>query len=355
MPAWAEPYFTPAELTLPAALRWMMLLFQRTGWEPSRKSVAQRIYIATAFKKKGQDKKSWHSEGTMARHLDMSRQTVNAATQQLAAEGWVVKVPRPGRASEFWPSWPPVDCLTPNDGPERCAMPTKAKTLCTRRAGWGTATPGVGPCVRHGGPPPVQPDDTPQEDDQEVVDPETCPTVGQVGVQPDDIHLSNGTTPLSSGWTRVHQEDISAIHHRVDAGVSPYGAEVEVPQPRSESEINEETSAVEKEHARLGEAVETVMRLTSCSRADAMAMVRLIDQEKAVTDWPRYLASFTPGDLAGWQARVRPVSTPPPAQTVLAGTPHVEPSGDTVPAAQSVAALRARMKWHTFPSSTTTT
>lgn len=161
MPAWAEPYFTPAELALPAALRWMLLLFQRTGWEPSRKSVAQRIYIATAFKKKDQDKKSWHSEGTMARHLDMSRQTVNAATQQLAAEGWVVKVPRPGRASEFWPSWPPVDCLTPNDGPERCAAPTKAKTLCTRRAGWGTATPGIGPCVRHGGPLPVQPDDTP--------------------------------------------------------------------------------------------------------------------------------------------------------------------------------------------------
>lgn len=130
---------------------------------------------------------------------------------------------------------------------------------------------------------------------------------------------------------------------------------MEVPQPRSENGINKETSAVEKEHARLDEAVETVMRLTSCSQADATAMVCLINQEKTVGDWPRYLRSFTRDDLAAWQARVQPAPTHPPAQAVLAGTPHVEPSGDTVPAEQSVAALRARMKWRTFPGPTTTT
>ncbi|MEV4249340.1 hypothetical protein AB0J63_38735 [Streptosporangium canum] len=340
MPAWAEPYFSADQLTLPPILRWVLLIFQRTGWEASHVSVAQRMFISMAFKKR--DKRDWHSEVRIARDLNLARNTVSAAMKDLAAEGWISQAPRSGSSSQRWPTWPPRDCLTPMDGPELCAAPTKNKSLCTRRAGWGTVTAGVGPCKLHGGQA-AQPLSTPEEGEKSDSDPEACSTIEQVPVQQLSIPLLNRCAGVVNGWTRVHEEYISGVHQPVDASGSPYGAEVEVPQPRSATRI-EEGEKGSGEQA-VDDAVQALQKLYPCSAADAEAMVRLIDQDKVITNWPRYLASFRSPDFATWHARVKPTPIPPPVHTVLADQPHAEPAAKAVPVDQSVAELRARMGW----------
>lgn len=158
LPAWARAHLTEEQLTLDAGLQWITLIWQSVGLGATATSVAQRLYIGTIGKRQ---KKAWPSVRTIGAQLEVrSQTTVVRALVRLTSQGWTLKEERgPGRGEPgrgragcgYRLAWPAHDVLTPSAGPERCAQRTSRGGLCTRRAGYGTTTPGSGPCWRHGG------------------------------------------------------------------------------------------------------------------------------------------------------------------------------------------------------------
>lgn len=158
LPAWARAHLSDEQLGLDPGLQWISLIWQTVGLGPTATSVAQRLYIGTVGKSA---KKAWPSIRTLGQQLEVrSQTTVVRALGRLGSTGWILKEQRgPGRGEPgrgragcgYRLAWPPRDVLTPATGPERCAQRTKRGGLCTRRAGYGTTTPGAGPCWRHGG------------------------------------------------------------------------------------------------------------------------------------------------------------------------------------------------------------
>lgn len=384
MPSWADDHLTAKQRSLSPVLRWITLIYQRTGWDASHVSVAQRIFLSVAFKPAGQAKKDWHTEGQLATDLNLSRTTVNTVLQELADEGWIAQAPRPGRpGKERWPTWPATDCLTPVDGPERCAAPTKTGMLCTRRAGWGTANPGSGPCKLH------RPADTPtgqneaaeqeqyehQDDGQDLAsvqplnttdDPDACSTVEQAAVQPLNSDLFNGWTAPFNHWTQVDKECSKESHQSVSAPLPPSEAELEVPRPRTatdEDQDQHEAAGSGTAHEgdtgsagpvdagpppHLAQAAQILQSLYPCSQGDAEAMIDLLGQGKTITDWHRYLSAWAPDSWARWHARVRTTPLPPAARDRIAYRPPRDPGDDVddvIPADQVLAQLRDQMGW----------
>ncbi|GAA4931914.1 hypothetical protein HD597_012864 [Nonomuraea thailandensis] len=410
MPGWGRDHLSAKQQALSPALRWITLLYQRAGWDASHVSVAQRVFLSVAFKPAGVPKKDWHTEGQLAADLNLSRTTVNTVLQELADEGWIAQRPRPGgRGKERWLTWPPSDCLTPIDGPERCAAPTKTGQLCIRRAGWGTATPGSGPCKLHrpadasagrdeaAEPAPGEHPDDGQDDGQDDAggvqplnttgEAATCSTIGQVAVQPLNSDLANGWTAPSNHWPQVNKECRQQSHQSVSAPAPPPEAEPEVPRPRAATDERE--GELEDQHAAAhtgvtaaddisdgvgdgvagglaepvsphrAQAAQILRGLYPCSQADAEAMVDLIGQGKTITDWQRYLAAWTPDSWARWHARVRSTPLPPPARERLTFRPPRDPGdsddvvGDVLPVDETLARLREQMGW-THPARTPT-
>jgi len=175
-PDWVRPHLSPAQLDLNPGLLWMLLIYQWRGRHPSRTSVAQRLYVYTL----GRKKKEWDPTfAELAADLDLSERTVEPALAELEADGWIV-VTRLHRRNIYQLAWPVRDVLAPPT-PEvpLCGAPTSKGGRCTKRAGRGTETPGVGPCKQHreepgpeplplklppAGPQPLQSDQPAQDD-----------------------------------------------------------------------------------------------------------------------------------------------------------------------------------------------
>lgn len=158
LPSWARAHLSEEQLTVDPGLQWVSLLWQAVGLGAAATSVAQRLYIGTIGKRQ---KKAWPSVRLLSQQLEIqSQSTIVKALARLARAGWIIKekrgpgrgAPGPGRAGTGYRlAWPARDVLTPLAGPQRCAQRTVRGGLCTRRAGYGTTTPGEGPCWRHGG------------------------------------------------------------------------------------------------------------------------------------------------------------------------------------------------------------
>lgn len=146
LPEWARPRFTPAQRTLSRGLLWMLLLYQWRGRHPSRKAVAQRLYVHTV----GRDRKEWDPTfAELAADLDLSPRTVEPAVEDLEADGWIL-VRRLYRRNVYRLSWPVEDVLAaPEPEVPLCGEPTSKGGRCGKKAGRGTDTPGVGPCQQH--------------------------------------------------------------------------------------------------------------------------------------------------------------------------------------------------------------
>ncbi|MFS1304503.1 hypothetical protein [Streptosporangium longisporum] len=146
LPAWARPYVTPAQRALDRGLLWILLVYLWRGRHPSRTSVAQRLYVHTV----GRDRKEWDPTlRELAADLDLSERTVEPALAELEADGWII-VTRLHRRNIYQLSWPPRDVLAPPEPKvPRCGAPTAKGGRCTKAAGRGTDTPGVGPCQQH--------------------------------------------------------------------------------------------------------------------------------------------------------------------------------------------------------------
>ncbi|WP_204061424.1 hypothetical protein [Microbispora corallina] len=146
-PAWVKAYVSPDQLKLNRGLLWVLLIYKRRGMESSRVNVAQRLYVHTV----GRDRKEANPGfKALADDLGLSDRTVEPALEDLEGEGWVVVIRRRRHPNLYRLAWPYEDVLGgPDDAEALCGRPTSKEGTCTRRTGWGTDTPGVGPCKYH--------------------------------------------------------------------------------------------------------------------------------------------------------------------------------------------------------------
>jgi hypothetical protein len=171
---WVFEYLTEARRDITPGLQWVLMFDYTTHLEASRRNIARRLYIYTVGR---DDHRLWPAVATLMDNIGLSRQTVVDSLAELEQEGWIVVRRTPGRKSTYYLSWPAEDPMAVSrDQPVQCATETKTGGRCERRAGWGTATPGEGPCVRHGGKPkiePVQPVDTQEGNAEGFEEPHT--------------------------------------------------------------------------------------------------------------------------------------------------------------------------------------
>ncbi|MGW0587435.1 hypothetical protein [Streptosporangium sp. NPDC002607] len=195
LPAWARSRFSAAQLQLHKGLQWMLLIYMSTSLEASRLSVAQRLYIHTIGKERKEAKPSLES---LARDLNISPQTALVATQDLEEQGWVLVKRVSTHFNIYRLAWPLENVLASDKKKvDRCGRLTKKGEICTRRAGWGTDTPDVGPCKLH----PIQPQPLELKEDTEdpnepqplgSTESDSTPTVGNFNPN----HWSNEPQPL---------------------------------------------------------------------------------------------------------------------------------------------------------------
>ncbi|WP_344888403.1 hypothetical protein [Streptosporangium longisporum] len=151
LPAWARSRFSTAQLQLNKGLLWVLLIYMSTTLEASRVSVAQRLHVHTIGKDRKEAKPSLEA---LARDLNLSPQTVSVSVQDLEDQGWVLVRRVSTHYNVYRLAWPLEDVLRADrQDVDRCGRPTKKGEICARRAGWGTDTPGAGPCKLH----PIQP------------------------------------------------------------------------------------------------------------------------------------------------------------------------------------------------------
>lgn len=169
-PDWVKAYVSYDQLKLNRGLLWILLIYRCQGLDQSRYSIAQRLYIHTIGKDHKRCKPSIRSLMT---DLECSENTAIDSVKDLEERGFLI-VRRHGNGRNLYIlAWPIEDTTAPKaERPALCGAVTKKNARCTRTAGWGTTTPGVGPCKKHGGEP-KNPDPTPQplrdDDGQEAL------------------------------------------------------------------------------------------------------------------------------------------------------------------------------------------
>ncbi|GIH91976.1 hypothetical protein ACFFMN_33790 [Planobispora siamensis] len=177
LPDWARTHFSAAQLTLNAALLWVLLIYMSTTLESSRLNIAQRLYVHTVGKNR---KEASPSQESLARDLNLSPQTVSVALDDLEHQGWIIVRRRSTHFNVYRLAWPTADVLSDRkEDVATCGRLTKKGEACGRRAGWGTDTPGSGPCKLH---PDPEPEPTLEDSSGlqrlESTEPDSTPTVG---------------------------------------------------------------------------------------------------------------------------------------------------------------------------------
>ena len=149
-PDWVHAHVTPDQLRLNRGLLWILVIYRCRGLDPSRYSVAQRLYIHTL----GRDQKRANpSIRSLVSDLELSENTVTESIRDLEERGFLLVRRRGNARNTYILAWPLSDTTSPAEQVPLCGAPTAKGGICTRRAGRGTTTPGVGPCVQHGGTP----------------------------------------------------------------------------------------------------------------------------------------------------------------------------------------------------------
>ncbi|MFC4062810.1 hypothetical protein ACFOWE_31350 [Planomonospora corallina] len=151
-PEWVRKYLSPEQLLhLNPGLLWILLIYQHDGLESSRINVAQRLHVHTLGKVRKEAKPSFKA---LATDLCLSERTVEPAVEDLERDGWIIVVRVRNKTNVYRLAWPLEDPLAASvKKADQCGELTSKSGMCTRRAGWGTNTPGVGPCKLHGGTP----------------------------------------------------------------------------------------------------------------------------------------------------------------------------------------------------------
>lgn len=172
-PTWVEGYLTDKQLSQverPHTL-WVALL-NRSAVSAHAHHVALRLHVFTL----GRDAALiYPSVASLARDVKLSATSTRTALGELEECGWI------RRERRWLPSGEPTSSLITLSWPVSaaeanmhelvvagsCGAQRSAKKggQCRRRAGFGTATPGAGPCIHHGGAPP-SPDEVPPSSDE---------------------------------------------------------------------------------------------------------------------------------------------------------------------------------------------
>lgn len=222
MPSWAEAHLKAAQLELGSRTRWVLLI-DSAPLRPTTKHVALRLHV---YMLGADENVAWPSVVELARCTGLSDTTVRSAIGELEEAGWLAVHRTLGfHANRYYLAWPAVDVTGRRALPDRCAAPTDdGGAACSRRAGWGTATPGTGPCSLHGGEPRRRPNpSTADGSNPSTVDGFTAPsgvTLHPQTPQPltGDPSAADGITPQPLGQTPqpltpstsvVHQESSS--------------------------------------------------------------------------------------------------------------------------------------------------
>lgn len=159
-PGWARAHLRPEQFKLNPGLLWILLIYQCRGLSPSRYSVAQRLYIHTLGKEL---KRANPSIRSLMTDLECSENTVIESIKDLEERGFLLVERHGNGRNTYTLAWPVTDTTSSTkEPPALCGAPTKKGGTCTRRAGRGTETPGVGPCIEHGGKPRKKRDATPE-------------------------------------------------------------------------------------------------------------------------------------------------------------------------------------------------
>jgi hypothetical protein len=155
MPAWARPYLSEGQRELGnRALQWVLMFDHTKYLDSSARDLCRRLHIATLG---NDDKVVLASQATLARWTGWSEETVRIQLAKLDEDGWINFTPGAGtRRTRIKLTWPTVDPIAQlRDTPDKCMAKNKKtdEGVCKRNAGWGTTTPGIGPCKLHGGTP----------------------------------------------------------------------------------------------------------------------------------------------------------------------------------------------------------
>lgn len=228
-PDWVRAHVSPDQLKLNRGLLWMLVIYKCRGFDQSRYSVAQRLYIHTLGK---EHKRANPSIRSLMADLECSENTAIEAVKDIETRGFVI-VRRHGNGRNLYLlSWPLEDTTRPDgDVPVLCGEPTAKGGTCTRRAGRGTKTPGVGPCVDHGGEP-SNPDRIPQplrygEGDDTALIPQPLRYEPRADTSTTEVpHLNHcGTTPqpLRNDTSTVEVEYVESALGSTSKSSKPSG------------------------------------------------------------------------------------------------------------------------------------
>ncbi|MEV5710099.1 hypothetical protein [Actinoallomurus sp. NPDC052274] len=203
MPAWAKPYFSEDQRKrLDASLLWILLITNSTSLEPSRLHLAHRLHVYMLTLPRGARMEWAPSVVSLAASTNLSEKTIETAIKDLAEQGWLRVTKRRRRTSIYRLAWPVKDCLLSDDEPTPCGALTTKGAFCTRPAGWGTGTPGEGPCKYH------------RPDDEEAGAPDTD---DPQSLRPNDPADEPGSSATNAGQSPVDNTTSPAT----DAGQSP--------------------------------------------------------------------------------------------------------------------------------------
>ncbi|MEU9887930.1 hypothetical protein [Sphaerisporangium sp. NPDC051011] len=211
-PGWVRAYLSAQQLKLTRALQWILVLYRMgraKALESSRIDVAQRLHIHM----EGRERKEWDpSEASLAADLNLSVTTVGDSLDDLEASGWILVRRRHKRPSVYRLAWPQTDPLAePKEESPKCGQPTRKGGICTRKPGRGTAHPGVGPCILHGGTPRLEPQPL------EQAPAASAPAAGAVNPN----RWSGEPQPLEQGPPAVGDTYVRSVRGSLDESFPP--------------------------------------------------------------------------------------------------------------------------------------
>lgn len=150
-PRWATDYLTDQQRQLSPLLVWITLIRKAASLDRDAKPFASELYICLHTLPKNRTLEWSPGFDLLRLHTGIGSDNLTKAWRKLAEAGWLHVIP--GRPNTYRPTWPASDCMA-GDAPI-CGAVTSSKgnkpKVCENRPGFGTVTPGVGPCKHHGG------------------------------------------------------------------------------------------------------------------------------------------------------------------------------------------------------------
>ncbi len=151
-PAWTSSYLTRAQQKdCSPALLWINLIRDSVSLGRDAKALAMELYITLHTRPEGRVLEWSPGIPELRRNTGIGKNQLTAAHRELSGQGWLYVIE--GRPNTYRLTWPESDRMDADHaicGEWAESAGNKGK-VCEQRAGFGTTTPGKGPCKYHGG------------------------------------------------------------------------------------------------------------------------------------------------------------------------------------------------------------